>query len=374
MDSRPPVRVTHVVFDLDGGGLETLVGEMARCTAGSPVVTSIITLSGRVGRVGAAAREQVDQFHVVRPVPLASMALPLGLARAIRRTRADVVHLHSGAWYKPVRAARLARVKRVVFTEHGREHFDPPLLKWLDRRAARRTDAVVAVSDRLARYLREDVGIAPELVRTIPNGIDIDRFAPGPAPDALRARLALPRTADVVGSVGRLEPVKAYDRLLDAYAALRCRRDGAAPVYLVLCGDGSQRGALERRATELGIADGVRFTGWTDRALDFYRLFDVFALTSRSEGVSVSLIEAMACTAAPVVTDVGANAEVVGPELADQVVPGWDARAFADALDRALRGQGQERSLGGRARLRVAGRHSLSGMLAAYEQLYRGAF
>lgn len=369
-----PLRVTQVVFDLEGGGMESLVAELVTRFAGTSITMSVVTLSGRVGRAGAGVRGLADQYHTLRPLPGLSMVAPLGLARAIARTQPDVVHLHSGAWFKPALAARLAHVPRIIFTEHGREHYDPALLQWLDRRAARWTDLVVAVSDRLARYLRDTVGIAEARIRTIPNGVDADRFTPGPAPADLRASLGIPADARVVGSIGRFEPVKAYERLVGAYARLS-RGGGAggrAPVHLVLCGDGSQRGALERQAAALGVGTGVHLPGWTDRPADFYRLFDVFALTSISEGASVSLMEAMACGAAPVVTDVGANAEMLGPELAGQVLSGWDTDAFARVLGATLRVAGRRADAGARGRRRVVERYTLEGMVAAYERAYRG--
>lgn len=364
----PVVRVTQIVFDLDGGGLETLVADMIRRFAGTSVVSSIITLGGRVGRIGATVRDLTHQYHVLRPVPIASMIAPLGLVRAIRVTRPDVVHLHSGAWFKPALAARLAGAPRVVYTEHGREHDDPALMRWLDRRASRLTDAVVAVSDRLREYLRDRVGIAPDRLITIPNGVDTARFTPGVAPDVLRAALRIPAGALVLGSVGRLEPVKAYERLVDAYARLRAEPIGP-PIILVLGGEGTARPALEAQAARLGVGDGVRLPGWV-RPEDAYRLMDVFALTSLSEGMSVSLLEAVASGVCPVVTDVGANAELLGPELAAQVVPAGDLEAFFAAVAATLRDPERRRRAAEVGRARVVRHFSLDAMIAGYGRLY----
>jgi glycosyltransferase involved in cell wall biosynthesis len=364
----PLVRVTQVVFDLDGGGLESLVADLARRFHGTSVLVSVITLSGRVGRVGATVRDLVHQYHVLRPVRVASMIAPLGLVRAIRATRPDVVHLHSGAWFKPAFAARLAGVPGVVYTEHGREHDDPVLARWLDRRASRLTDAVVAVSDRLRTYLRDQVGIASHRLITIPNGVDTVRFAPGVSPPDLRASLGIPGGALVLGSIGRLEPVKAYDRLLDAYARIRAVPGGPVMI-LVLGGDGSSRAALEAQVDRLGIRDGVRLPGWM-RPDDAYRLMDVFALTSLSEGMSVSLLEAMASGVCPLVMDVGANAELLGPQLSAQVVPAGDLDAFCEALAATVLDPERRRlaSLAGRAR--VVSEFGLDAMTARYGALY----
>jgi len=298
------------------------------------------------------------------------MVLPLGLARAIRRTRADVVHLHSGCWYKGSLAARLAGAG-IVYTEHGREHRDPPLSQWLDRRAARRTDAVVAVSDRLARYLERVLGVPSSRLHTVQNGVDTTVFAPGAAPAALRQRLRVPADAFIVGSIGRLESVKAYTRLIDAVAALRSSAVLGRPVVGIIWGDGGERAALEAHIAARGLTGIVQLPGWTDDAVGCHRLLDVFALTSISEGASVSLMESLASGVAPLVMNVGANAEVVGPELAAQVVPDGDETAFTVALEATLRDATRRRHAGEAGRRRVVEHYSLDAMVAAYERLYR---
>ncbi len=367
----PAIRVTHVVFDLDGGGMESIVAALARRYAGTAVHMSVVTLSGREGRVGASVRPLLDEYRIVRPSRL-GMLFPLSVARAVRATRADVVHVHSGCWLKGAWGARLAGVRRVVFTEHGREHHDPPLARWIDRRAAGFTDAVVTVSDRLAAYVHDRLRVPRNRVFTIENGVDTDRFSPGASPGSLRAALRIPDEALVVGSVGRLEGVKAYHRLIEAVAIIRAGGRFGRPVVLVIAGEGRVRAELEAAVTRRGVADTVRLPGWSDDPPSVYRLFDVFALSSDSEGLSMSLLEAMASGVAPVVTDVGANREVVGPALAGQVVPPGDAGVLADRITATLADEPGRREQARLARERVVSRYSLARMADAYARLYRG--
>ena len=365
------LRVTHVVFDLDGGGLESLVAEMARRQAGTSVAVSVISLSGRKGRLGAAIAPLLDQYHVLRPWSGVSMLLPLGLVRAIRRTRPDVVHLHSGSWYKGALAARLARVPGVVYTEHGREHNDPWLAQWIDRRAAALTDAVVAVSDRLARYLERVVGVGAARLRVIQNGVDTSVFTPGAAPAELRARVGIPSGALVVGGIGRLEPVKGYRRLIDTVAEIGALGTLSRPVVGVIWGDGSERAALEAHIVDRGLAGRFFLPGWTDDAAVSHRMLDVFVLPSISEGASVSLMESLASGVAPVVMNVGASAEIVGPGLAGQVVPAGDEAAFTAVLEATLRDEARRRHASELGRNQVVAHYGLDAMVGAYEQLYR---
>lgn len=367
------LRVTHVVFDLNGGGLETLVATLTRAFATQGVRSSVVTLGGRAGRVGESLRGDLETFHVSRGAGTAGMLLPRTLAVEIARTRADVVHLHSGAWYKPALAARMAGVPRIVYTEHGREHYDPLLMRVLDRQAARWTSAVVAVSDRLRDYLHVRLGIPRARLHTIANAVDTSEFCPDPDGGVtLRSRLGIPADALVIGSVGRLEHVKGYDRLLEVFARLR-RADGlGGRLRLVLCGDGGERAALARQAEALGIADAVHFTGWMDRPVALYRALDVFAVTSRSEGLSISLLEAMASGAAPVVNDVGANREALGPELAAQVTGSDDWDDFVRVVARTVNTRDALARVRDAAVRRVRSRFGLEGTLRRYRAVYEG--
>ena len=368
------LRVAHVVFDLHGGGMESLVASIARSLAGTEVRCSVITLSGRAGRIGAELAPLLDQFHVLAPMRGVSMVAPVGLVRALRRARPDVVHLHSGAWFKGALAARLAGVSRVVFTEHGRIHHDPWAARQLDRLASWLTDVVIPVSRPLEDYLRDRLGIPAARLWVVENGVDTEAFSPGPPFAGMRERFKLPPDALVIGSVGRLEHVKGYDRLLATFAALK-RRGGAGPERwrLVLCGEGSERANLEALADQLGIQESVTFAGWVDATAEVYRCFDVFAVTSRSEGLSISLLEAMACGVAPVVDDVGANREVLGAELAKYCVPdgAWDD--FADLTAGLLADPHRRSDVAAKAAARVRERYSLARVVAQYLAIYRGA-
>jgi glycosyltransferase involved in cell wall biosynthesis len=364
-----PVRVTHVVFDLNGGGMESLVAAMASKWRGTNVSLSVITLSGRIGHVGEQVKGLVDEFLVLSPAPM-SMLAPTGLASAIRGMKPNVVHLHTGAWLKGVYAARLASVPTIIYTEHGREHDDPLVNRLQDRIAAQWTDHVAAVSPRLSKYMATAVGVAPARVVTIPNGVDTDAFSPGPASASLRAGLAIPDAAVVIGSVGRLVPVKAYSRLVEAYAEIRKNRPaGSAPLMLVIFGEGEDRAAIEATADRLGVRDGVRLPGWTNRPSDAYRLLDVFAMTSLSEGMSISLMEAMACGVAPVVTDVGSNAEVLGSSLAAHAACATGA-AVTTRITELIDYPAERAAVGAESRARACSAHSLTRTLGEYERLY----
>jgi glycosyltransferase involved in cell wall biosynthesis len=365
-----PVRVTHIVWNFDGGGLESVVASLARALRGSAVHTSVISLSGRVGRLGVERREDFDHVLAIRPRRVISMIAPIGLAKLIRRTKADVVHLHSGVWFKGAVAARLAGVQRVIFTEHGREHNDPFSSRLLDATASLLTDVVVPVSSRLESYLHRRLHIPINQLRTIPNGVDTRSFVPADGNERLRNELAIPKGALVIGSVGRLSKVKRFDHLITALGQLMVNEDPDRPIYLLLCGDGPEEMSLREQGARVGVLERCRLMPWSRQPADVYRTLDVFLLPSQSEGLSMSLLEAMACGTAPIVTDVGANREVLGAEAASQVVPADDVDALTSAIARFFRDSRLRAEAGRAARRRVVEAYDITRVARAYSDLY----
>ena len=140
---------------------------------------------------------------------------------------------------------------------------------------------------------------------------------------------------------------------------------------MVLAGDGSERTELERVSQDLGIAGRVRFLGWRDDVDRLHSLFDLFVMTSRSEGMSVSLLEAMAAGLCPVVTDVGGNRAVLGPELETLAVPSLEAPVLAKTWLQCIVEPEWRAMLGQRARERVRGHYSLPHMVDEHVALYR---
>jgi glycosyltransferase involved in cell wall biosynthesis len=257
-----------------------------------------------------------------------------------------------------------------VHTDHGRQTPDPWKARLVDRLAAKRTDVVVAVSEALAEQL--GAGIVPDRsrIRVVRNGVDTESYRPHAGIRDLRTELGIPATAPVLGSIGRLEPIKGYDVMVEAFARLRARwQDGEAP-HLLVAGDGSERERLLRAAVERGVADAVHLPGWRDDVHDLHAAFTVFTMSSHSEGTSVSLLEAMSAGLCPVVTDVGGNAAVLGGDLRHRLVRPDDPEALATAWISALQA-GDRREVDARlARARVVEAFSLTAMVGSYERLY----
>lgn len=366
------IRVLHIIQNLNYGGMERLLADIVTRADPERFECHVMALQ----YLGRFAEELADdaRVHLADPMERWSLVWPGALISRIRRLAPDVVHTHSGVWYKASLAARRAGVPLLIHTEHGRQHPDPLRARVWDGIAARRTDVVVAVSERLARQLAE-THVAPRArIHVVINGVDTELHRPRADAGCVRRALGVAPHAPVLGSIGRLEPIKGYDVMVEAFARLLAGwPPGEAAPVLLLAGEGSERPLLEARAAELGVADGVRFLGWRDDVHDLHATFTLFTMSSRSEGTSVSLLEAMSAGLCPVVTHVGGNADVLGPELRHRLVPSEDPESLAAAWRDALARPDARASDAARARQRVMDRFSLTTMVRGYEALYERA-
>jgi glycosyltransferase involved in cell wall biosynthesis len=257
-----------------------------------------------------------------------------------------------------------------VHTEHGRRRPDPWQDRFWDGLASHRTDLIVAVSEVLGEQLAATVVHHAERIRIIPNGVDTELYRPRPDAGAIREEIGLPKGVPIIGSIGRLEWIKGYDVMLRAFAELRAGwKDGPAPV-LVIAGDGAQRSSLEALIQELRLDEGVWLLGWRDDIHALHEAFTLFTMSSRSEGTSVSLLEAMSAGLCPVVTAVGGNAAVLGEALQHRLVASESPADLATAWSDALLDSDRRVADATAARGRVQAEFGIGAMARAYEALY----
>lgn len=364
-----PIRVAHLIQNLNYGGMERVLHSLARALPNEGFEVHVVVLE-YYGRF-AEGLGSAETLHQVPRMSRLSLLRPGRLITVLRELAPDIVHTHSGLWLKGVRAARMAGVPVVVHTEHGRPDPVPLINRVIDNRASRLTDAVIAVSEALGEVLRQQVVHHPTRVRVIVNGVDTDRLRPHSLPSSVRAQIGVPDDAPVIGSVGRLEPIKNYALAIRALAGLPGPFAAGRAPYLILVGDGSERRELELLASGLGVAERVRFLGWRDDAEQLYHAFDIFTMTSRSEGTSISLLEAMAAGTCPIVTDVGGNRAVLGPALDSLLVPDNSEAALTRAWRFHLENPDITAALAQQARLRVEKSFSLARMAEQHATLYR---
>jgi len=360
------MKILHTESSLGWGGQEIRVLTEARGVA-------------RLGHEVLLAAPEESRIHrEAARFGVASQALPIGrkglsgiaAMRTLLASRAfDVVNTHSStdSWLAAVARASGAGKAAIVRTRH----ISAPVprnfaTRWLYRQAAR----IVTTGDKLRAQVIEETGVAPELVVSVPTGIDLARFAPGDR-TAARAATGLPADKLVVGIVATLRSWKGHRYLIEAVAAM-ARPD----VELAIVGDGPQREALEAQARAAGIA--VRFAGNQDDVAPWLQSFDLFCLPSyANEGVPQALMQAMACGLPVVTTDVGSIGEIVTDGVTGVLVAPQDASAIRAALEALLQDAAQRRSLGeaaaARARERFGEARMVERMVAAFEAARSGA-
>lgn len=238
----------------------------------------------------------------------------------------------------------------------------------LARRFLLRKARAVVVPSHVLEGIARDVWHVPRAkLERIPNGIPTDRFVPGDAV-ALRNELGIPENALVVGTVAYLREVKNPFLLLETCAALM----DDLPLHLVIVGEGPLLDPLVERARALNREDRIHFPGRVSEPIAYYRLMDVFALSSHSEQMPVAVVEAMACGKPILSTAVGDVRQMVCQENADFVIPPGDAARYAPALEALLRDPALRARLGEANRAVAQSDYSEDAMLARYRALYDG--
>jgi sugar transferase (PEP-CTERM/EpsH1 system associated) len=288
------------------------------------------------------------------------------LRRLLQHEQFDVVHTHAwGTLCEGWIAARLAGVPHVVHGEHGTMETRPRNLK-VQRFVWGRVDRVLSVSERLADRMAREVGYPRERIQTIRNGLDLDQWAAG---DRHKTRAALGAAPNevLVLAVGRLVSVKNHALLLTAFA--QARTDGTH-CRLLIAGDGPLRPELESQIRSLGIDAEVSLLGERRDVPDLLAACDVFVLSSDSEGMSNTIIEAMAAGRPVIATHVGGNPELVASGTTGVLVESGNVAAMAAAIaSLASDCAGRER-MGAAGRERARREFAVNRMLDDYERMY----
>jgi glycosyltransferase involved in cell wall biosynthesis len=365
-----PITVCQLLHSLSVGGAEVLAARLVRRLRGA--FRFVFACLDEVGPLGEELQAEGFAVHLVGRRPGLDWRCPLRLAKLLRREGVDLVHAHQYTPFFYGLTARLRGPRRpIVFTEHGRHQPDYPRPKRMlaNRLLLSRRDRVVGVGAAVRQALIANEGLPPDRVGVLYNGIDVDAFA---AADRAAARAALGAGPDdlVLIQVARLDYLKDHATAVRTLARVASRRPGAR---LVLVGDGPERAAVESKARELGVADRVQMLG-TRR--DVARLLpgaDLFLLTSVSEGIPLTALEAMAAGLPVVATEVGGLREVVADGATGFLAPAGDDAGLAGHVLRLAADPGLRRRLGEAGRDRAKLHFDEPRMCADYGRLYEEA-
>jgi glycosyltransferase involved in cell wall biosynthesis len=355
-------RVVHVVVAGEIGGAERMLVDLASRPDSTYADHSValITPNRALAHLLRDAGLRVHDRGPSPEGPLRFLSTSFGpgdvawIARVISQERADVAHLHTFASQVVGTRAALRAGARVVRTEHSTRVFDDPICWPFARWSLARADTCVAISEHVLTVAAARAPWAAGKLRVVRNGVDVHRFAPRASPRANDFTFAV---------VGRLEPRKGVDLAIDALAQVPNAR-------IEVVGDGAARASLERRALRRGVGERVVFHGFLPDTRDRLARSDAALCSSRSEGLGIALLEAMAMARPVVGFAVGGVPEIVDHGVTGLLAPAGDVDALAMRMRQAMSSRERMRALGEAARAEVVARFSVNAMCAGYAAAY----
>ena len=365
--------IVHIVDSLEFGGLERVVTDLAISQNQAGHRVSVFSISATEG-----LRPVLEAAGVPVLVGGKQGTLDLRVLRMLRAhvsgNRLDIVHTHNFVPNYYAAAALLGTRRHVlVNTCHNMgSRLSNRRLRWLYRWSLRKTAKVAMVGGQVHDRLVADGIVDAANAVTVLNGIPVQRFADLPADQRVRARalLGIAQDDQVIGCVGRLVPLKNHRLLLSCLPRLLVLYPR---LKVVLIGEGPLREELLAYARSLGVEAQVVFAGAHADVATLLPALDVFALPSRTEGLSIALLEACAAGLPIVATAVGGNPEIISDGVTGRLIANEDAEELCSVLDGLLADPAERERLGAGARGWVKENGSVESMQQNYSALYASA-
>jgi sugar transferase (PEP-CTERM/EpsH1 system associated) len=367
-----PIRVLHVIDRLGVGGTEVGILKVIQGLSDDGFEHRICTIRG-FDETFARSRGFAGQCYIVGRNKQGFQFLLLRLAKVMRDFRPHIVHSRNWGAIEAMAAARISGVPVTIHSEHG---YEMDMLQGLPlrRRLFRRftyaaADAVLTVTKELRSYHAKEAWLPAEKMRVFYNGVDTGHFAPcADGSGDIRERLGFRQGSIVLGSVGRITAIKDHGTLLKAAELLVTR---GLPLEILLVGSGPELERLKAyTAASAALKGRAVFTGESSEIPAMLLAMDIFVLPSIKEGMSNTLLEAMASGLPVVATRVGGNPEIVEHERSGWLFAPGDVTGLATILERAAQSADLRREVGQAARSRAVRQFSLERMIQNYRDLY----
>lgn len=360
-----PIRLLHVSPSLGLGGREARMATLID-RLGDEFRHTLVALDGNLEMMSLVKH---PERVTVRPL-IARRYLPFTpIARLLRDIQPDVLATYNWGTVEVAAYAAASSRTAIIHTEDGFDHDEATRLKrrrvLFRRLVLRHVARTVVISHNLLEIARREFRVPAERLTYIPNAVDVDRFAPGRS-DGMKASLGIPGGRFVIGTVARLRPEKNLPLLLAAMRHLP-----AVDAHLVIVGDGGERETLEALAVEYGVEGRVTFAGSFADTAPWYRLFDLYALTSTTEQAPLSILEAMATGLPVAATRVGDVPMMLPPASHEGLIPSLEPQAVAATIERFAASESLRHTVGAMNRSHVVERFSLDAMIRKYAELYR---
>lgn len=365
------INILQVTLCLEIGGLESLIIEICKHIDKTKFNIEILCLMRCDPIYRKILSQQGISVHILKKNRAFDIPFIIKFVSFLRHRKINILHTHSGCFFDSAICSSLAGGVRSIYTAHGLPLDTGCQSRIEDNIASLIIDRIIAVSDEIKADLQKRLPFSKRKINLIINGVNTSIFQPIQDQreiDATKIFLQIPLKKKVIGSVGRLEDIKNYDLLLRVFAKLA--REHGNNVHLVLVGDGDEREKLENTVRDLDIFQNTSFLGIQYDIQKILPIFDVFALTSLSEGTCISLLEAQACGIPAVVTNVGGNSKIIKDGYNGFLCRKDDLDDIVRKIIILLVEDKMHKDFSIRSRNKVLDDFNLSSMVRSYENLF----
>jgi sugar transferase (PEP-CTERM/EpsH1 system associated) len=363
------IKVMHLTLSMGYGGLERIVNTFAKRMNNNRHEVTVCSLDGGGYFLDDLAGHHVRGIILNRKPGMFDFSVLVRLIELLRKEKVDIVHSHSGCSLYAALGGRIACVKGIIHTDHGRLVPDRKGLVLEDRLASMFIDKYVSVSKELAVYLEKEVHISRKKIVTIENGVDTKDFRclSDRTKTSMRRELDVGEDSQLIGTVCRLDSVKNLGYMIRSIEKVLKGRNNTK---LVVVGEGPERKNIEGVIQDLDLNEKVVLVGQRNDIERLMPAFDVFVLTSKSEGTSMTILEAMACEVPVTVSRVGGNCEIVKDGINGYSFPLSQPSVLVERVLELLNNPHKAKEMGRQGRMIAEKEFSLNSMLEKYSALY----
>ena len=363
------IKILHVTFNMGIGGTEQVIRQIIENSNPEQFHHEILCTDGGIGALGEELKNKGICIESAQRKPGVDIKLAGFINNYIKKRKIDILHCHQYTPYFYGVLGALFTKAVIIFTEHGRFYPDRHHFKrrFINPLLVLRTAHITAISKSTADAVAKYEYIQRNKIEVVYNGIN-DLKALKQSRDELLKELRLSPDYRYIGTISRLEPIKNQAMMINAYYKVK----GKIPdIKLILIGDGAEMLKLKQLVKALDIEQDVIFTGFLDNPQRFISFYEIFLLSSFSEGTSMTLLEAMSLSKPCIVTDVGGNPEIVVDGETGLLVPSDDVDKFASGITELLIDESKRLGYGKTGRIRYLERYTVRHMVNGYQALYQ---
>jgi glycosyltransferase involved in cell wall biosynthesis len=367
MEKNKPIKMMHIVFSLDMGGLETLVFDLVKRGNADRVKPSVCCLTKEGFFTDELSKREIEIFYLNKNEGV-DFSLVFRLKEVLKRQKVDIVHIHDNSTiFYATLAAKMARIPKLIYTEHGGVYFESKRKYFLNKLLWRLQSRIICVSEKTKADL-ERFGSLNGKATVIPNGIDMKKFDINIDAYKKRNELGLNAEDFVICAVGRLSKEKNQKMLIEASKDLVSL---IPQIKFLIAGDGPTRGELEDKTKQLGARDYFLFLGTRKDIPEILKVSDCFVNCSNYETFGLAIVEAMAAGIPVVATDAGGTNELVKNNQTGLLIEKDNQGQLCSAIKSLHEDKNLGLALAGKAEKFVREKFSIEVTVRDYEDIYQ---